>query len=44
MSGMSVTKFRLPSASKFGAMSGWVPSTPVSMMPTVTFFVPGWVA
>ena len=27
--------------SKFGAMSGWVPSTPVSMMPTLTRLSPG---
>ncbi len=25
---------------KFGARSGWVSSTPVSMMPTVTFWLP----
>jgi hypothetical protein len=36
ISGMSTVKLRLSSASKFGAMSGWDPSMPVSMMPTST--------
>jgi hypothetical protein len=36
MAGMSVVKFRLSAALKLGARSGWVPSMPVSMMPTVT--------
>ena len=34
--GMSWVKLRLSALSKFGAMSGWLPSTPVSMMPTRT--------
>ena len=33
---MSVVKLRLSALEKFGAMSGWVPSMPVSMMPTST--------
>ncbi len=36
MSGMSVTKFRLSALLKLGATSGWLPSMPVSMMPTRT--------
>jgi hypothetical protein len=36
ISGMSVVKFRLRAASKLGLMSGWLPSTPVSMIPTMT--------
>jgi hypothetical protein len=40
MSGMSVVKFRLRSRLKFGAMSGWFPSIPVSMTPTRTFLEP----
>ena len=36
ISGMSVVKLRDRAASKFGAMSGWLPSMPVSMMPTFT--------
>jgi hypothetical protein len=40
MSLMSVTKLRDALASKFGAMSGWVPSSPVSMTPTLTFLFP----
>ena len=31
--GMSVVKFRLSDRLKFGAMSGWLPSIPVSRMP-----------
>ena len=34
MIGMSTVKLRDRRASKFGAMSGWEPSMPVSMMPT----------
>jgi hypothetical protein len=40
-SGLSTVKFRLSSRLRFGAMSGWLPSTPVSMMPTRTSWVPG---
>jgi hypothetical protein len=35
-SGMSVVKFRLSVLLKFAAMSGWLPSIPVSMIPTST--------
>ena len=38
--GMSTVKFRLRLLLKFGAMSGWLPSTPVSMIPTRTFLSP----
>ena len=38
--GMSVVKLRLSSLEKFGAMSGCVPSTPVSMIPTSTCLLP----
>ena len=31
-----MTKLRLSFLEKFGAMSGWLPSMPVSMMPTST--------
>ena len=41
MSSMSVVKLRLSAALKLGAMSGWLPSTPVSMIPTVTPLRPG---
>ena len=41
MDGMSVTKLRERAASKFGARSGWVPSTPVSRIPTRTPLSPG---
>ena len=34
--GLTTVKLMLRSLLKFGAMSGWLPSTPVSMMPTVT--------
>ena len=37
---MSTVKLRLSAASKFGAMSGCEPSTPVSMMPTSTSALP----
>ncbi len=40
MSGMSVVKLRDSARSKFGARSGWVPSTPVSMTPTRTRLSP----
>ena len=36
MSSMSVVKFRLSPLLKFGAMSGWDASMPVSMIPTST--------
>ena len=36
ITGMSTVKLRLSALEKFGAMSGWVPSMPVSMMPTST--------
>ena len=38
--GMSSVKLRLSAASKFGAMSGCMPSMPVSMMPTSTRLLP----
>jgi hypothetical protein len=33
---MSVVKLRLSRRLKLGSMSGWVPSTPLSMIPTMT--------
>ena len=36
VTGLSTVKLRLSARLKFGAMSGWLPSTPVSMTPTRT--------
>lgn len=44
MDGMFVVKFRLSAKSKLSRMSGWLPSTPVSMIPTRTSCEPRWVA
>lgn len=41
MSALPLTQLADWDAEKFGAMSGWVSSTPVSMTPTVTFRLPG---
>ncbi len=41
MSVMSLTKLRLSDLLKLGATSGWLPSMPVSITPTSTFFDPG---
>ena len=43
-SGTSTVKLRLRAASKFGAMSGWKPSMPVSSTPTSTPRLPGSIA
>ena len=43
-SGTSTVKLRLSAASKFGAMSGWKPSMPVSITPTSTPRLPGSIA
>ena len=40
MSGMSVVKLRLSDREKFGWISGCLPSTPVSMIPTRTSLLP----
>ena len=37
---LSIVKLRLRERSKFGAMSGCLPSTPVSMIPTRTAWLP----
>jgi len=40
ISGMSVVKLRLSRRLKLARRSGWLPSMPVSMMPTMTLDLP----